>query len=46
VRAAPTPNGGVDALVEIRLENLETTSELPMWKGKKLEFKALPYTLT
>ncbi len=45
VRAAKSPNGGVDALVEIRLENLELTDEFPVWKGKKLEFKALPYAL-
>jgi len=45
VRAAPTPNGGVDALIEIRLENLDSTDEFPVWKGKKLEFKALPYAL-
>ncbi len=46
VRAAQSPSGGVDALVEIRLENLESTDEFPVWKNKKLEFKALPYTLT
>jgi len=46
VRAAPAPNGGVDALIEIRLENLDSTDEFPVWKGKKLEFKALPYVLT
>jgi folate-binding protein YgfZ len=45
VRAAPAPNGGVDALIEIRLENLDSTDEFPVWKGKKLEFKALPYAL-
>jgi folate-binding protein YgfZ len=45
VRAAPAPNGGVDALIEIRLENLNSTDEFPVWKGKKLEFKALPYAL-
>jgi folate-binding protein YgfZ len=45
VRAAPAPNGGVDALIEIRLENLDSTNEFPVWKGKKLEFKALPYAL-
>ena len=45
VRAAPAHNGGVDALVEIRLENLESTAEYPVWKGKKLEFKPLPYEL-
>jgi len=45
VRAAPAPNGGVDALIEIRLENLGSTDEFPVWKGKKLEFKALPYAL-
>ena len=45
VRAAPSPKGGVDALIEIRLENLESTNEFPVWKGKKLEFKALPYSL-
>jgi hypothetical protein len=45
VRAAAAPNGGVDALVEIRLENLELTDECPGWKGKKLTFKTLPYTL-
>jgi len=45
VRAAPAPNGGVDALIEIRLENLDSTDKFPVWKGKKLEFKALPYVL-
>jgi len=45
VRAAPAPNGGVDALIEIRLENLDSTDEFPVWKCKKLEFKALPYAL-
>jgi len=45
VRAAAAPNGGVDALIEIRLENLESTDEFPVWKGTKLEFKPLPYTL-
>ena len=45
VRAAPAPNGGVDALIEIRLENLDSSDEFPVWKGKKLEFKALPYAL-
>ena len=46
VRAASAPDGGVTVLVEIRLENLDSTTDLPVWKGKKLEFKALPYTLT
>jgi len=46
VRAASAPHGGVDALIEIRLENLESTDEFPVWKDKKLEFKALPYALT
>jgi folate-binding protein YgfZ len=46
VRATPSPKGGVDALIEIRLENLESTEEFPVWKDKKLEFKALPYALT
>jgi tRNA-modifying protein YgfZ len=45
IRAAKSPNGGFDALVEIRLENLESNDVFPVWKGKKLEFKALPYTL-
>lgn len=45
IRAAKSPDGGFDALVEIRLENLELTDEFPVWKGKKLEFKALPYAL-
>ena len=45
VRVAAAPNSGVDALVEIRLENLESTDEFPVWKGKKIEFKTLPYTL-
>jgi folate-binding protein YgfZ len=45
VRAASAPNGGVCALIEIRLENLDSTDEFPVWKGKKLEFKALPYAL-
>lgn len=51
VRAAPAPQGGVDVLVEIRLEILEMTESsepninLVMWNGKKLEFKSLPYTL-
>lgn len=45
VRAAPSPKGGVDALIEIRLDNLESTEEFPVWKGNKLEFKALPYSL-
>ncbi len=45
VRAAPAPNGGVDALIEIRLDNLDSSDEFPVWKGKKLEFKALPYAL-
>lgn len=45
VRAAKSPDGGVDALIEIRLDNIESTDEFPVWKEKKLEFKALPYTL-
>lgn len=43
VRAAPSPSGGFDVLVEVRLESLESAAELFVWKGKKLEFKALPY---
>jgi hypothetical protein len=46
VRAASAPDGGVTVLVEIRLENLDSTTDLPVWKGKKLEFKALPYKLS
>lgn len=46
VRAANTPSGGVDVLVEIRLENLESTAEHPVWKGKRLAFKPLPYALS
>ncbi len=46
VRAAPAPKGGVTVLVEIRLKNLESTTYAAAWKGKKLEFKALPYTLS
>lgn len=46
VRAGNTPSGGVDVLVEIRLENLESTAEHPVWKGKKLAFKPLPYALS
>lgn len=45
VRAAIAPNGGFEVLVEIRLENLELSDEFPVWKGKKLEFKTLPYHL-
>ena len=45
VRAAATPEGGVDMLVEIRLENLEPHAGLPVWQDQVLTFKKLPYTL-
>lgn len=45
VRVAPAISGGVDVLVEIRLEHSEASSEIPMWKNSQLQFKPLPYTL-
>jgi hypothetical protein len=45
VRAAPAISGGVEVLIEIRLENLESSSETPMWNNIPLEFKSLPYAL-
>jgi folate-binding protein YgfZ len=42
VRSAPSPLGGFDMLVEVRLESLQSTL---LWQGVELEIKPLPYGL-
>ena len=42
VRSAPSPTGGHDVLVEVRLESL---SESLSWQNEVLQFRPLPYTL-
>jgi hypothetical protein len=46
VNVAPAPNGGVDALVEIKLAALEQGSvHVGSAEGPALKFSPLPYTL-